>query len=190
MRKPTSRTSASNAATGSWRSRKGNKPAAVPLVARTGPDLAIGERTEGPILQRHVGQRLDSWTAYRWVRSIGKRAGLDHVHPHMLRAAFIMAALDAGVPLRDVQIAARHSDPRIPPPCTTDGPRATTATRPTPSSCSSPAANTARRSSNMIGCVCPLTASEYPEADQPLSPARHVRECPIPPARRRLHAAP
>ena len=33
------------------------------------------------------------------------------IHPHMLRAAFIMAAL-AGVPLRDVQIAARHADPR------------------------------------------------------------------------------
>ena len=41
-----------------------------------------------------------------------QRAGLDRVHPHMLRAAFIMAALDAGVPLRDVQIAARHADPR------------------------------------------------------------------------------
>jgi len=46
------------------------------------------------------------------VASIGKRAGLGHVHPHMLRAAFIMAALGAGVPLRDVQTAARHSDPR------------------------------------------------------------------------------
>jgi integrase/recombinase XerD len=30
----------------------------------------------------------------------------------MLRAAFIVAALDAGVPLREVQIAARHADPR------------------------------------------------------------------------------
>ena len=38
--------------------------------------------------------------------------GSAHVHPHMLRAGFIMAALDAGVPLRDVQIAARHADPR------------------------------------------------------------------------------
>jgi hypothetical protein len=28
------------------------------------------------------------------------------------RHAFITAALDAGVPLRDVQIAARHADPR------------------------------------------------------------------------------
>ena len=30
----------------------------------------------------------------------------------MLRAAFIMRALEAGVPLREVQIAARHADPR------------------------------------------------------------------------------
>jgi integrase len=29
-----------------------------------------------------------------------------------LRHAFITAALDAGVPLRDVQEAARHADPR------------------------------------------------------------------------------
>jgi site-specific recombinase XerD len=73
-------------------------------------DLAIGQRTGGPILLRHDGRRLDARTAYRWVRSVGKRAGLDRMH--MLRAAFIMAALDAGVPLRDVQIAARHADPR------------------------------------------------------------------------------
>ena len=44
--------------------------------------------------------------------SIGKRAGLGLAHPHMLRAAFIMAVFDAGVPLREVQFAARHSDPR------------------------------------------------------------------------------
>ena len=93
---------------------KGNKPATIPLVPRTARtiDLAIGEQHEGPILRRRDGQRLDRRTAHRWVRSIGKRAELGAVHPHMLRAAFIMAALDAGVPLRDVQTAARHSDPR------------------------------------------------------------------------------
>jgi integrase len=93
---------------------KGNKPAVIPLVPRTARtiDLAVGERCEGPILCRRDGQRLDRRTAHRWIRSIGKRAGLGLVHPHMLRAAFIMAALDAGVPLRDVQIAARHADPR------------------------------------------------------------------------------
>lgn len=93
---------------------KGNKPAVIPLVPRTARtiDLAIGERTSGPILLRHDGSRLDRRTAHRWVRSIAKRAGLGQVHPHMLRAAFIMCALEAGVPLREVQIAARHADPR------------------------------------------------------------------------------
>jgi site-specific recombinase XerD len=93
---------------------KGNKPATIPLVPRTARtiDLAIGERHEGPILRRRDNERLDRRTAHRWIRSIGKRAGLGVVHPHMLRAGFIMAALDAGVPLRDVQIAARHADPR------------------------------------------------------------------------------
>ena len=71
-----------------------------------------GERRERPILVRQDGQRLDRRTAHRWVKAIGKRAGLGHVHPHMLRGAFIMAALDAGVPLRDVQLAARHADLR------------------------------------------------------------------------------
>jgi integrase/recombinase XerD len=93
---------------------KSSKPATIPLVPRTARtiDLAVGERHEGPILRRRDGQRLDRRTAHRWVRSIGKRARLGHVRPHMLRAAFIMAALDAGVPLRDVQTAARHADPR------------------------------------------------------------------------------
>src|SRR3984893_3268668 len=48
-------------------------------------DLAIGEDHERPILRRRNGQRLDRRTAHRWVRSIGKRAGLGAVHPHMLR---------------------------------------------------------------------------------------------------------
>ena len=59
---------------------KGNKPAGIPLVPRTARtvDLAIGERSQGPILLRHNGG-LDARTAYRWVRSVGERAGLDQV---------------------------------------------------------------------------------------------------------------
>ena len=34
------------------------------------------------------------------------------MHPPMLRHAFVTTVLDAGVNLRDVQIAARHADPR------------------------------------------------------------------------------
>src|SRR5207302_4359230 len=35
------------------------------------------------------------------------------IGPHSLRHSFITAALDAGVPLRDVQEAATHADPRM-----------------------------------------------------------------------------
>ncbi|MEA2023485.1 MAG: tyrosine-type recombinase/integrase [Actinomycetota bacterium] len=34
------------------------------------------------------------------------------INPHSLRHWFITAALDAGVPLRDVHEAASHADPR------------------------------------------------------------------------------
>jgi site-specific recombinase XerD len=59
------------------------------------------------------GRRLDRHAATRIVRRLAKRAGITkHISPHSLRHSFITAALDAGVPLRDVQIAARHADPR------------------------------------------------------------------------------
>ena len=44
-------------------------------------------------------------------RSPATRIGKT-ITPHTLRHAFIAAALDAGVPLRDVQEAASHADPR------------------------------------------------------------------------------
>ena len=51
--------------------------------------------------------------AGRIVRKVARRAGIGTaVTPHTLRHAFITAALDAGVPLRDVQEAASHADPR------------------------------------------------------------------------------
>jgi len=47
------------------------------------------------------------------VTRLARRAGVNkHISPHSLRHSFITAALDAGVPLRDVQTAARHADPR------------------------------------------------------------------------------
>jgi site-specific recombinase XerD len=46
-------------------------------------------------------------------RRAAGRAGITrNVGPRTLRHAFITAALDAGVPLRDVQEAASHADPR------------------------------------------------------------------------------
>jgi site-specific recombinase XerD len=60
------------------------------------------------------GRRLDRHGAGRIVRKTARRAGIGKaVTPHTLRHAFVTAAvLDAGVPLRDVQEAASHPDPR------------------------------------------------------------------------------
>src|SRR6516162_4798671 len=95
--------------------RKGGKIVTIPLAPRTARaiDLAIGERLEGPIFLGPDGQRLDRHGAARVVRRVASRAGIyKPVGPHTLRHAFITAALDAGVPLRDVQEAASHADPR------------------------------------------------------------------------------
>jgi site-specific recombinase XerD len=95
--------------------RKGGKIVTVPLAPRTARaiDLAVGERCEGPIFLAPDGRRLDRHGAARIVRRITRRAGIAKpVGPSTLRHAFITAALDAGVPLRDVQEAASHADPR------------------------------------------------------------------------------
>ena len=95
--------------------RKGGKVVTVPLAPRTARaiDLAVGERTEGPVFLARDGRRLDRHGAGRIVRRVARQAGIGKaVTPHTLRHAFITAALDAGVPLRDVQEAASHADPR------------------------------------------------------------------------------
>jgi len=76
-------------------------------------DLAVGERSEGPVFLTFDGQGLDRHGVARVVRRVARRAGITKpVGPHTLRHAFITAALDARVPLRDVQEAASHADPR------------------------------------------------------------------------------
>jgi integrase len=95
--------------------RKGGKVVTIPLAPRTARaiDLAVGERSNGPVFLAPDGRRLDRHGAGRIVRRIARRAGITKpVGPHTLRHAFITAALDAGVPLRDVQEAASHADPR------------------------------------------------------------------------------
>ena len=73
-----------------------------------------GERTSGPLVLRPLtGKAIDRRDAYRMVARIAKVAGIPrHISPHSLRHAAITNALDAGVPLRDAQILARHADPR------------------------------------------------------------------------------
>jgi integrase/recombinase XerD len=95
---------------------KGNKPATMPLTAPVigAMELAQGERTAGPLLvKRKDGTQLDRNAAAAMVATICRHAGITkQISPLSLRHSMITNALDAGVPLRDVQITARHADPR------------------------------------------------------------------------------
>ena len=95
---------------------KGNKPATMPITV---PVLRVleacrGERTTGPLILRpNSGNPIDRRDVYRMVARIAKAASIPrHISPHSLRHAAITNALDAGAPLRDAQILARHADPR------------------------------------------------------------------------------
>ena len=98
---------------------KGNKPDAIPLTV---PVLRVleacrGHRTAGRADPAPgLGQPIDRRDVYRMVARIATAAGIPrHISPHSLRHAAITNALDAGVPLRDAQILARHADPRTHP---------------------------------------------------------------------------
>jgi integrase/recombinase XerD len=95
---------------------KGTKVVLIPLPPAVGRamDRAIGARISGPILLNSRGTRMDRHAATRRLRRLAQTAGVPiaRPHPHMLRHTFVTTMLDAGVDLRDVQIAARHADPR------------------------------------------------------------------------------
>jgi integrase/recombinase XerD len=95
---------------------KGTKIVLVPLPPAAGRaiDRAAGSRARGPILLNTRGARMDRHAATRRLRHLAQAAGLQiaRAHPHMLRHTYITTSFDAGADLRDVQIAARHADPR------------------------------------------------------------------------------
>ena len=95
---------------------KGTKIVLVPLPPAVGRaiDRAVGSRARGPILLNTRGTRLDRHAATRRLRHLAGAAGIQtaRAHPHMLRHTCVTTSFDAGADLRDVQIAARHADPR------------------------------------------------------------------------------
>jgi len=95
---------------------KGHKVVLVPLppaVARA-VDRARAGRIDGPLLLNTQGRRLDRHAATRRLHHLADHAGIRvaRMHLHMLRHTYVTTMFDAGVDLRDVQIAARHADPR------------------------------------------------------------------------------
>ena len=95
---------------------KGDRIVLVPLPPAVGRalDRAVAGRTEGPLLRNRRGVRMDRHAATLRLRHLADTGGvrIARMHPHMLRHTFVTTMLDAGVDLRDVQIAARHADPR------------------------------------------------------------------------------
>jgi site-specific recombinase XerD len=90
---------------------KGHKIVLVPMP----PAVARAvDRTAGPLLRTRDGTRMDRHCATRRLKQLQQEAGvrIARMHPHMLRHTFVTTMLDAGVDLRDTQIAARHADPR------------------------------------------------------------------------------
>jgi len=97
--------------------RKGGKRAKTPLTPDAQLALigAIGERTSGPIFATSTGKALDRTAAWRLLRRLAKDAEIgaaERLSPHSMRHTFATTALDAGVPLRDVQDSMGHRDPR------------------------------------------------------------------------------
>lgn len=95
---------------------KGNKPADIPLSipAMHAVRQAIGDRTAGPLLLGRWGQRMSECAARDVIDRHTRLCGIEgkRITPHSFRRGAITAALDADIPLRNVQHFARHADPR------------------------------------------------------------------------------
>ena len=97
--------------------RKGGRGGTTVLTAPVtrALDGYLDGRTDGPLFTTRTGRRMGQPEAWKMIRRLAARAGLDtagQISPHSLRVAFITGAREAGVPLEDVQDAAGHADPR------------------------------------------------------------------------------
>ena len=99
--------------------RKGGRTSTEPLAPPTVRALdryLDAHPLTGPLFLGRAGtNRLAYSTAFAQIRRLARKAGIpaaDKITPHSLRHTFVTEALEAGVPLQDVQDAAGHRDPR------------------------------------------------------------------------------
>jgi integrase/recombinase XerD len=104
--------------------RKGGRRATAAIPPATGAALDAYLATRplgpdglpvGPLLATASGARLDQSALWKLVRRLARAAGIPQwreLSPHSMRHTAITLALDASVPLRDVQDYAGHRDPR------------------------------------------------------------------------------
>jgi integrase/recombinase XerD len=92
--------------------RKGGKVSTLSLAVRTAWALEqiLDGRQEGPLLLGRDGSRLKVAAARRTVRRLCKQAGVTkRITPHSFRHSYVTAALDAGVPERDIMASTAHA---------------------------------------------------------------------------------
>jgi integrase/recombinase XerD len=92
---------------------KGDKPAGVPLNPRTQQAIAeaVDDRIDGPLLLNAWGNRMQRHNAAAIITRLCRRIGITRrITPHALRRSCITIGLLQGVPLREMQRAARHSN--------------------------------------------------------------------------------
>lgn len=90
---------------------KGGRHEAVPVPVEIVKVVMSTGRESGPTVLRKDGNRMDRRTAYRVVKKVAAKAGVEDASPHDLRAAYITAALDEGLDIYKVQDMARHASP-------------------------------------------------------------------------------
>jgi integrase/recombinase XerD len=95
---------------------KGSRVVLVPLPPAVGRAVDRAPSTAEIAGRSCATPAARGWTAapHRRMRHLATAAGvrLPRMHLHMLRHTFVTTMLDAGVDLRDVQIAAHHADTR------------------------------------------------------------------------------
>jgi integrase/recombinase XerD len=99
---------------------KGKKPAEVPMpipvsrAVRQYQDLDQPRRTRGPLFLNEHGHRITVDNATLIVKKMAKAAHIDPttISPHGLRRTFCTSGLLSGVPIAEMQVAMRHSDPK------------------------------------------------------------------------------
>ena len=95
--------------------RKGGRRDLVPLAPRTlaAVEEHLDGRTDGFLVLANDGGPLNRFQATRAIRRLTRAADITkNISPHSLRHTAVTLALDAGVPLRDVQDMAGQADPR------------------------------------------------------------------------------
>jgi site-specific recombinase XerD len=67
-----------------------------------------GRSRSGFLLERDDGQPFDRRTIHRYVATIAKRAGIDHVHPHQLRHTLATQSINRGMSLEAIAALLGH----------------------------------------------------------------------------------